>query len=356
MAPPARLCGVHLCRGARRPQGAGERPRLDPRRGGAFGGHRRFASEYAQYASFTSRDPLPGGIAAAWYASWFWYPLLGLATIFPPLLFPNGRPVSRRWRPLAWAASGAIATSTVLAALNPRLELHEGFAVANPIGVEAVGNIETSLAGGVLFTVFGISIVASVASLIVRFRRSRGEERQQLKWFTYGGALLVLVPLVDLAPGGLDSLSNHLFVVAVAWLPVSAGIAILRYRLYDIDVVIRRTFVYGLLTAVLAGAYVGTVLLLQLAFSPVTEGSSLAVAGSTLAVAALFRPARRRVQQVVDRRFFRRRYDAERTLAAFSARLRDEVDLDALHAELVSVVRETMQPGYVSLWLREAGR
>jgi hypothetical protein len=199
-----------------------------------------------------------------------------------------------------------------------------------------------------------------VASVVFRFRRARGEERRQLKWLTYAAAVAGLVLLLIIVGESTvtvsDELSNTLVSVSVAALPVSMGIAILRHRLFDIDVVINRTLVYGALTATLVGAYVGIVLLLQLALSPLTEDSDLAIAGSTLAVAALFRPARARIQRTVDRRFYRHRYDAARTLAGFGARMRDQVELDSLGAELRSVVGETMQPAHVSLWLRKAAR
>jgi hypothetical protein len=195
---------------------------------------------------------------------------------------------------------------------------------------------------------------------VFRFRRARAEERRQLKWLTYAaavtGLVLLLIIVAESTIGVSDELSNTLVSVSVAALPVSMGIAILRHGLFDIDVVINRTLVYGALTATLVGAYVGIVLLLQLALSPLTEESDLAIAGSTLAVAALVRPLRGRIQALVDRRFYRRRYNAARTLEGFGARLRDQVELDALGAELRAVVAETMQPAHLSLWLRKAAR
>jgi hypothetical protein len=321
-----------------------------------------FSQEYTQYAYRTEPGGVPGGIVAAWIGEWWWYPLLGLVAAFTPLLFPTGRPPSRRWTPVMWLAGAAVAAITVLAALNPELEVHTGLGespadvtkVPNPIGVEGVGDIDESLAGSILFAVWIGLAFAAVASVVVRFRRSRGIERQQLKWFTFAAVLLLLLPLSDLLPSDLDRVENVAFGVVVGFVPVAAGIAILRYRLYDIDVVINRTLVYGSLTALLAATYLGLVLLLQLLFQPLTQDSDLAIAGSTLAVAALFRPARRRIQEAVDRRFYRRKYDATRTLEAFSARLREEVDLEALSADVRAVVRETVQPAHVSLWLREA--
>jgi hypothetical protein len=198
-----------------------------------------------------------------------------------------------------------------------------------------------------------LAIAAAAVNLLRRFRRSRGEERQQFKWFAASAGLLLLaLPFSVLF--NWSGAAGAIFGIALIALPVSVGIAILRYRLYELDVIIRRTLVYGVATAVLAGLYFGIVLLLQQVFSSFAGGSDLAVAVSTLAVAAMFGPARRRVQQAVDRRFYRRRYDAQRTLETFAARLRDEVDLDALGSELQTVVHDTMQPTNVSLWLRPA--
>jgi hypothetical protein len=197
-----------------------------------------------------------------------------------------------------------------------------------------------------------LSVVAAFTSLVIRFRRSRGEERQQLKWFAFACALLPLEVLSEVLPAAVGGL---IFPALVVFLPVATGIAILRYRLYDIDRLINRTLVYGLLTALLAGVYGVAVLVLGQVFGGVsTDPPSWAVAGATLAVATLFQPARRRIQAVVDRRFNRRKYNAAKTVEAFSARLRDEVDLDALTVELLAVADQTMQPTTVSLWLRPA--
>jgi hypothetical protein len=223
--------------------------------------------------------------------------------------------------------------------------------VMNPYGVDTplLEPLE-----GLAALLLVIGLVGSSVSLVLRFRRATGEQRQQIKWLALAGA--VAAATIPIATAGYDlwgeRATNIASMISVLGLPVATGVAILRYRLYDIDVVINRTLVYGALTATLLGVYLGTVLVLQLALSGVTEGSGLAVAGSTLAVAALFRPARRRIQGIVDRRFFRRKYDAALTLERFGTRLRDEVDLDTLGSELSGVVAQTMQPASVSLWLR----
>jgi hypothetical protein len=308
------------------------------------------ADEYAGYAVRLRPGSLPGGVLAGWYAGWAWYPTVALVVVFTPLLFPDGRPPSPRWRPVAWLAGAGAAAFVVLAAVQPTIELDDGHVVDNPVGVAAVGDPEQGAVGLVLTSALGLLVVAAVASLVVRFRRSRGDERLQLKWFTYAGALLPLVLLGDLLP---DAVNSVLFAVAISLLPVAAGIAILRYRLYDIDRLINRTLVYGLVTALLGGVYAGLVLLAGQLFGDLGDRPpSWAVAGATLAVAALFQPARRRFQALVDRRFNRARYDAARTVDAFSARLRDQVDLDTLSAELLGVVDQTVQPASASLWLR----
>jgi hypothetical protein len=271
---------------------------------------------------------------ANWIGEWVWMVGIGPAVTFLPLLFPSGRLPSPRWRPVAWAAAGGLALMVL------------GLAISwDP-------------AAGLGSLVLILSALAAIASLVFRFRRARRKERLQLKWLTYAAGLVavsvVALLLAEATVGTTDEVSNTLVSGAVACLPVSMGIAILRHGVFDIDVVINRTLVYGALTATLVGAYVGSVLLLQLALNPLTEQSDLAIAGSTLAVAALVRPLRGRIQALVDRRFYRRRYDAARTLESFGLRLREEVDLDALGGELRAVVGDTMQPAHVSLWLRES--
>jgi hypothetical protein len=309
--------------------------------------------EYAEYAYVTNPGSLPGAALAAWF-SWWWLPILGLIFVFTLLLFPTGRLPSPRWRPVAVAGGLAIAAVTVLGAVQPTLKLqNEEVYLPNPVGLAGTPDPETGALGTVLLGVLGACMVASVVSVVLRFRRSRGVERQQLKWFTYAAALMLAANVVTLTVLPEGVVSDLLFGLSIAFVPIAAGVAILRYRLYDIDRLINRTLVYAALTAVLGAVYAGAVLVLGWLFGGVGgELPSWAVAGATLAVAALFQPARRRVQAVVDRRFNRRRYDAARTVEAFSARLRDQIDLDTLSAELLAGVEQTVEPTTVSLWLR----
>jgi hypothetical protein len=311
---------------------------------------------WATYALATDPGSLPGAAAAALVADAVWLPSLASATLFMFVLFPTGLPPSPRWRPFIWIFALDMAVYVVATLLNPG-GLYFFPSVDNPIGVEAAGgSLQTALdyASPIVF----VSLLVGLVALLLRFRRSGGVERHQLKWIVYVAAVFVaLTPgLIVLGEREVEVagvlVSDLVFTALICAVPVAVGVAILRYRLYDIDVVINRTLVYGALTATLAATYVGTVLLLQLLLSPLTSESDLAIAGSTLAVAALFRPARSRIQALVDRRFYRRRYDATRTLESFGARLRDEVNLEALGGELRGVVADTMQPAHVSLWLR----
>jgi hypothetical protein len=309
-----------------------------------------FAGTYGVYGVETNPGSLPASDLAIWFDSWAWIPVFSTIATFLLLLFPDGRLPSQRWRPLAWLTGAGIVLAAVSFALHPEPVTESG--VVNPVGLEGAETalVVVGLTGGAAVMV---GMVGGVFALFRRLRGSRGEERQQLKWFTYAAAVFALLVL-----GSINVESNVLLGIAQAiaigpGLALAVGIAVLRYRLYDIDVVINRTLVYGSLTALLAGTYFGLVLLFQLALGPLTEGNELAVAVSTLAVAALVRPVRRRIQELVDRRFYRRRYDAERTLTGFAMRLREEVDLGALRAELTGVVAEAMQPAHVSLWLAE---
>jgi hypothetical protein len=310
------------------------------------------AGQWAVYGYVTRPGSLPGVTLALWYGSSPWFLVLALTLIFTPLLFPAGRLLSPRWRPVAWLTAAVTAVMTALTLLQPELNLGTvpDRVIANPIGVAGVGGFLESPVVVALIVLLVVLAAAAFGSLVVRFRRSRGEERQQLKWFTYAAALVPLSVVGDALPAPVGDLATALPIV---FLPVATGIAILRHRLYDIDRLINRTLVYGLLTALLAGVYAGAVLVLGQVFGAVGKGTpSWAVAGATLAVAALFQPARHRIQQVVDRRFNRRKYNAAQTIQAYSLRLRDQVDLDTLSSELLAAVDQTVQPTRVWLWLR----
>jgi hypothetical protein len=316
------------------------------------------AYQYADQALFAS-NWLAGGEVAAWLQNLGVPPAFGLLGV-SLLLFPDGRLPSRRWRPALWLALAGISLIVLGYALRPG-PLDDPFqSVTNPFGIPGTFGLMDAFTGlGWLFG--GGSVALAAAALVVRLRRSTGFERQQLKWIALAAAVtgVVVVAVVTSWFASLEGVSQVRIVllgIGFSALPLAAGVAILRYRLYDIDVVINRTLVYGGLTATLAVTYLASVLLLQLVLNALTSDSGLAVAASTLAVAALFRPARSRIQQAVDHRFFRRRYDARRTLDAFTASLRDQVDLEALTAELGTVVGETLQPAHVSLWLRAGDR
>jgi hypothetical protein len=305
------------------------------------------AEGYVVYAYVTHPGPLPGRLVAAWLYTWIWNPMIMLTVVFPLLLFPTGRSLSPRWRPVTWLAVSVTVAWAVLGALNPSLDTSNG-TIPNPIGVTGAdpdAGLLIPIVNGLIFLVLG----AAIGSLVVRFWRSRGVERQQLKWFAYAGVLVVLAPLSTWV---VPSLGNLPWVMVCA-LPVAVGIAVLRYRLYDIDRLINRTLVYGSLTAILGLGYAGAVLVLGQVFGGVRGNPpSWAVAGATLAVAALFQPARRRIQTAVDRRFNRSKYNAAETIQAFSTRLREQIDLDTLSTELLAVIDQTMEPTRVSFWLR----
>jgi hypothetical protein len=314
------------------------------------------ASEtYAAYVMTTRGRPDWLAIAGVWANSWYWFMFIALALIYLPLYFPDGRLPSRRWLPVAVIAGiGALALVVLGMLGNTLIGQNIDYRVENPIGIEGLPPVEELPFFAVLGVPLVIGCVGAVAAVVVRFRRSRGVERQQIKWFLYASAPILTFPITDYLPGIVGNLA---FAWMLIGLPAAIGIAVLRYRLYDIDVVINRTLVYGALTATLALVYLGSVVGLQRLLSPVVgESSQLAVVASTLAVAALFTPLRRRIQGFIDRRFYRRKYDARKTLQAFSDRLRGVSDLDGLNGELLAVVRETVQPEHASLWLRPTRR
>ncbi len=318
-----------------------------------------FAGEYGVYMLFVERGSLPAEVVAWWLASWVWVPA-GQLILFLFLLFPDGRLPSPRWRIVAWLLACGIMLDTASFALVPGPLIESdprGLPpVENPFGFESVARF-LDLVGIVLNPLLVVLVLAPIAALFLRFRRASETERQQIKWVVYAAAVMtVAIVVVSVWPALEGSrIGAVLFLAGFLAIPTAIGIAVLRYRLYNIDVIINRTLVYGALTIALASIYLGGVVLLQSLFRALTgQESELAVVASTLMIAALFNPLRRRVQAFIDRRFYRKKYDATKTLATFSAKLRDETDLDALSGEVVSVVRETVQPEHVSLWLRSA--
>jgi hypothetical protein len=311
------------------------------------------ALEYGVYSLVTAPGALPAGVWVAWLGAWargiggFFMVLLLL------LLFPTGRLPTRRWRVVVWAVVGYVAVFTLVSWLSPVSQDSRLSSVHNPLGID----LEImDLLGGVLYLTLPLLLLACGVAVIVRFRRSRGDERQQIKWFAYAVAVMVVLFTLGFSFGltQVVGVGPLVFAVPLAGLPVAAGIAILKYRLYEIDIIINRTLVYGTLTITLVALYFGGIVVLQRLFVLLTgQRSTLAVVASTLLIAALFTPLRRRIQSFIDRRFYRSKYDARKTLEAFSIKLREETDLEALNEELVGVVRETMQPAHVRLWLRE---
>ncbi|MDQ3770780.1 MAG: hypothetical protein M3343_01660 [Actinomycetota bacterium] len=321
---------------------------------------------YSRYGLTIRPGSLPRPDIALALSEPGWIPVIGLTGTFLILLFPNGRLPSPRWRPWAWFSAIVLVLSFIAILIQPGSFTESGYPnVRNPLGVEAL----RPFSGLALLTIalIPISIVGCAVGLIRRFRRSRGQERLQLKWFAAAGSVVAAVYLVLMAlslpfnvtgrePPSWVEVASNIGIYAFVLIPLATAVAILRYRLYDIDLIIKRTLVYTALTATLTVAYLLAVTGLQRVLHPFTGQSELAVAGATLAVAAIFRPARVRIQAFIDRRFYRRKYDATHTLETFSARLRDEIDLDVLTRELVVLVGTVMQPAHVSVWLRKHGQ
>jgi len=290
----------------------------------------------------------------AWAGAWAWGVGVGLAVV-TLLLFPDGHLPSRRWRPVLWVAVVGIVAFVVGAGFGaPTIgdsDVPNPFAVQGSLG-EALGALQEA------FPLVIVAALLALVSVVARFRRSRGIEREQIKWVLYAAALvgvglMAQLPIfIVMPPDAAADASNAVATSAFACVPVAIGIAVLRYRLYDIDVLIRRTLVYGATTGAIALAFFGGIVLLQAVLRPVTSGSELAVAISTLVSFALFQPLRGRVQRAVDRRFYRAKYDAEHTVDAFAARLRGDVDLDSLRVELLDAVADTLQPAHASVWIR----
>jgi hypothetical protein len=311
-----------------------------------------FIGEYAIYTLLAAPGSLPAGELASWVYTWPWVLGLGLI-VFLGLLFPNWRLPSARWRWFARISALLTLVGMALAAFSPGPIVVGLPAIRNPLGIEGLPNAYKSVQV-LMLVLIGISVV----SLVVRRVYARGVERQQTKWFTYAaavaasGAILKFIISEPLDLMWLGGVAYAFVLIGLAGMPIAMGIAITRYRLYEIDLIINRTLVYGTLTAMLVALYFVGIVVLQRIFVTLTgQQSTLAVVASTLLIAALFNPLRRRIQSFVDRRFYRSKYDARKTLEAFSTRLREETDLDSLNKELVGVVRETMQPAHVSLWL-----
>ena len=318
---------------------------------GLIFGATHFSTEYATYALVAQPGSLLGGEAVAWMSSWLWVPGLGLV-VFLGLLFPDGRLPSARWRRFAWFTTAAVLVGAILAAFSPGPILLTP--IENPRGIEGLPSIYR-----IVEAFMYALIVVAAGSMLARLRQASEVERQQIKWFAY--ATTVAVSGVILKNTVFPAVSATwvwwagfiLTTVGLTGSPVAMGVAILRFRLYEIDLIINRTLVYGLLTATLALFYFGSVTALQYLFSLLTgQGNTLAIVASTLAIAALFNPLRRRIQGFIDRRFYRRKYDAAMTLEVFGNRLRYQTDLERISEDLLEVVDETMQPSHISLWLK----
>jgi hypothetical protein len=315
-------------------------------------------ASYIERLAPSSPEPTVPILLMVWVNNWNW-----LLLIFPLLLilllFPNGRPPTPRWRWVGVAAIAWAALFVLLAALPQQINAATttNLVFDNPIGVLGKDTVER-LVGVWIVGLLALTVACAVA-LFVRYRRANETEREQIKWLLYACTMFLVVYVGGFVSGlgGTASLGGYIwgvfFGLSVIALPAAIGIAILKYRLYEIDVLVNRTLVYGSLTVTLIALYFGGIVVLQRFFVLLTgQQSTLAVVASTLLIAALFTPLRRRLQSFIDRRFYRSKYDARKTLEAFSAKLRDETNLDALRDDLVGVVRETMQPAHVSLWLR----
>jgi MFS family permease len=314
-------------------------------------------------------DSVPFPVGVAGISNVLWVPTVGLMGTYVFLLFPDGRPPSGRWRPLAWLAGVVIVLFSIGVGLAPGQLEHLG-GMRNPFGLEGYPWFGYALYA--VLPLFLVCMLLSVFSLILRYRRSRGEERLQIKWIALASTLIGLLYLTAMigsfvypqetwfAPGSPPWLNLLEYAALLSFLlvPIAVGVAMLCYRLYDIDIIINRTLVYGALTVSLVLIYFGGVASIQVVFRTFTgqeQQPQLAVVVSTLAIAALFNPLRRRIQSLIDRRFYRSKYDAQKTLSALSNKLREETDLDRLGDELLLAVRDTMQPEHASLWLRPAG-
>ncbi len=318
-----------------------------------------FAIPAEQYLAGFAEVPATKSLflyVAIWFNNWSWV-LLVFPILFILVLFPSGEPPSRRWRALIYVGIGMMLTMLFLTTFTRELEPMDGsWSVPNPIGFIPLGGWVDMYLLPVWIVLLPLLTIGCAAALFVRFRRARGVEREQIKWLFFASALFVAVyvpTFLDESYTAANSIWNILFVVGILTIPAAIAIAILRHRLYDIDIIIRRTLQYALLTGLLALVYFGSIVLFQSLFDSVTgEQSPAVIVLSTLLIAALFTPLRRRVQEVIDRRFFRQKYDAQQVLAAFALTARDETDVDNLNRELQEVIEQTLQPDGVSVWLR----
>ncbi|MEX1004471.1 MAG: hypothetical protein WD156_03775 [Acidimicrobiia bacterium] len=295
----------------------------------------------------------PGVVVAAWVQEWMWIPLIGLPTVVVPPLFPDGRLPSPRWRVVLWAGILTMtvgvfgfALKTGPLANDPRLA-----GLTNPFGVSPGAEV----VGLIGFVLMLATAALAIASLVVRYRRAGGDQRQQIKWFAYGGSIMGLLVVVGSALWQVSPIARQVVPFSLLLGPTGAGIGILRYRLYDIDRIINLTLVYSVLSGLLGAVYVGSVFLLGGVGSALGSDDTLGVAASVLVVAALFHPARRRLQATIDRRFYRSKYDAARTVELFARRLVEQADLETVGDDLVALTSSTMRPSHVSLWLRDPG-
>jgi hypothetical protein len=316
-----------------------------------------FSYQFARYGLLKEPGSVPLGLFFAWVSSWIWVLYAIPVVTYLPLLFPTGRLPSYRWKGVAWLTGGYLVFVALSEALRPRpLAGFESF--RNPFGLESASNsfkfIEL-FASSLLVAL----ALASVSSLVIRFARSRGDERAQLKWFFYVAALFIayviygIISFISFLPDPPEGLGTYVFPLFLAMFAVAIAIAIFKYRLYDIDVIIRKTLVYAALTLLLALIYFGGVTLVGNLFSSISgQQSTIAVVISTLTIAALFNPLRKRVQEFIDRRFYRKRYDIEKIIEAFSTSLRDQVEIEQLTSRLTEVIEEALQPVQLSIWLR----
>ena len=322
------------------------------------------SESYAQFITESAPTALPELTLLYWLGAWGWIVAFYVPPTFGILLFPTGRLPSRHWRPFACLVGVWLVLLIAAEMLSPG-PLHESGAYpqfTNPFGVESMAGVTDGILEYLEELGLLLAFIGSVASIFARLRVATAGERQQIKWFAYAatiplaglGVYFMLLAWPDVGSETADDIGGLIVILGITVLPVVVGIAILRHNLYDIDRLINRTVVYGSLSILLIAGFAGSVVLFQVLLSPFTGGNDLAVAGSTLLVAALFRPVRDRLQRFVDQRFYRQKYDAQRTLQSFGATARDAVDLEQLTGELTSLVAMTMQPAHVSLWLRIA--